>query len=692
MRYAVPVFVVLAACGGSHATDATGPQPPADGGTGADASAGGSFSVLSLVAGQPGGLGNVDATGSTARFTRPWYAADDARGHLYVSDGDAVRRIDEASGAVTTLAGIAFSVGPTAGFVDGVGADARFNQPTGLVVDASQGGGTLYVSDAGNSAVRALDPATGAVTTIVHPADVGSGGPGAPRFTPVGVALDGAGNLYVADFGNIPAGVGTETGGAVYRVSLSGGGVTLLAGAPVYGPARVDGTGAAARFRHLRGLAFDGQGGLYAADECAVRRIDVSSAAVTTLAAQACAARLYGLASDGAGTLYAADEASVILAVATATGTVRTIAGQSGTYGSADGVGAAATFSGPTGVALGPDGTLRIADTGNTTIRALATATAAVTTLAGAPPAPGTVDGAGSSARFDAPQGATFDGTGTLYVVDWADDTVRAVDVASGAVRTLAGKAGVTGSADGTGSAATFYQPTYAAYDGSGHLYVSDSGNFAVRRIDVATAAVTTVASGGFVPEGVAMDGSGNLYVADSAFSTILRVDPKTGATSAFAGAHSRGCATGDGVGVSAGFCGPQGLVYDGSGNLYVTDNQTVRRIELATAQVTTIAGSAGGAGTADGVGTAALFDGPSALAYDGAGHLFVADSFNATVRRIDVATGVVTTAIGRAGQYGVVLGPIATARLNGPEGLAVGPGGALFVTDIDENVVLLAR
>jgi sugar lactone lactonase YvrE len=690
MRFAVPVFVAVAACGGTHAPGATGTQPPTDGGASQDASEAGSFSFLSLVAGQPGGLGNVDATGSTARFARPWYAADDASGHLYVSDGDAVRRIDEASGRVTTLAGIAFGVGPTAGFVDGAGADARFAQPTGLVVDA---GGTIYVSDAGNSAVRAVDAATGAVTTIVHPADVGSGGPGAPTFTPVGLALDGAGNLYVADFGHVPSGgVGTETGGAVYRVSLSGGGVTVLAGSPAYGPATVDGTGAAARFSHPRGLAYDGQGALYAADECAVRRIDVASSAVTTLAAQACLARLYGLASDGAGTLYAADEASVIVAVATATGAAHAIAGQPDTYGSADGVGAAATFSGPTGVALGPDHTLRIADTGNYSVRALATATSAVSTLAGAPAAAAAVDGTGSSARFDAPQGAAFDGTRTLYVVDWNDDTVRAVDVASGAVRTLAGTAGVAGSADGTGPAAAFNQPTYAAYDGAGQLYVSDSGNFAVRRIDVATAAVTTVAGGGFVPEGLALDGSGALYVADSAFSTILRVDPKTGATSAFAGAHSRGCATGDGVGGSAGFCGPQGLAYDGIGNLYVTDNQSVRRVDLATAQVTTIAGSPGASGTADGVGAAALFDSPSGLAYDGAGHLYVADSFNATVRRIDVATGRVTTEIGRAGDYGVVLGAIASARLNGPEGLALGPGGALFVTDIDENVVLVAR
>jgi hypothetical protein len=143
---------------------------------------------------------------------------------------------------------------------------------------------------------------------------------------------------------------------------------------------------------------------------------------------------------------------------------------------------------------------------------------------------------------------------------------------------------------------------------------------------------------------------------------------------------------------MAASFCGPLGLTYDGSGNLYVTDNQTVRRIEVSTKRVTTIAGSPGVTGSVDGVGPAARFDQPSALACDGEGNLYVADGFNGTVRRIVLATGEVTTAVGLAGQYGVVLGPLASARLNGPAGLAAGPGGSLFITDIDENVVLVAR
>ena len=382
----------------------------------------------------------------------------------------------------------------------------------------------------------------------------------------------------------------------------------------------------------------------------------------------------------------------MIRAIVAGTGAASTVAGQAGTSGAGDGVGAAATFGGPTGVAFGSDGTLRIADTLNFTVRSMVLASSAVTTLAGAPAYGESADGVGTRARFNGPQGAAYDGAGHLYVADWSDGTIRSVDVATGTVTTLAGTAGTGGFADGTGAAASFYEPTWVAYQGAGQVFVSDSGNFAIRRVDAATGAVVTVMRGDFVPQGLAFDRAGSLYVVDSAFSSIRQVDLRTGGTTVVAGAQARGCGSADGVGTAASFCGPTGLTYDGVGSLYVTDNETVRRIDLATRRVTTIAGSPGVVGSSDGVGAAASFDQPSALAYDCTGNLYVADSFNATVRRIVVATGEVTTTVGRQGEYGVELGPLATARLNGPDGLAPGPDGSLFITDIDENVVLVAR
>ncbi|HEY6462714.1 MAG TPA: NHL repeat-containing protein, partial [Polyangiaceae bacterium] len=562
------IIVAIAAaaavgCGtsASYRAGTTGPVPARDGGApeagkeagegAGDADAGSdggpaTLSTLSLVAGEPGGLGNIDATGAAARFTQPWYAGDDAHGHLFLSDGASIRRFDEATGAVVTIAGTAFSAGNPGGFVDGVGPAAKFDAPSGVACDP---GGTVYVADSGNSALRAVDANTGAVTTILRVSDVVAAG-GPDHFTPVGIAYDGQSSLYVADFGYVASGgrPAGETGGAIYRATVAGG-VTLLAGSPDTAPGFADGTGSAARFGHVRGVAFDGASTLYVADGCSIRKVDVGSGAVTTLAPTACLQLLYGLAYDGVGTLYAADGASVIRTVSTTTGAASTVAGKAGTYGAVDGVGPSAAFAAPTGVAFGADGVLRIADTGNFMLRGLTPSSSSVTSLAGAPSTMESADGVGTKARFEAPQGVASDGAGHVYVVDWSDDTVRRVDVATQAVTTLAGTPGTSGNADGTGAAARFYQPTWVAYDGAGRLYVSDSGNFAVRAIDVASGVVSTVASGGFVPEGLAVDKNGTLYVVDSAYSSIRRVDLTAGTTTVVAGSGGHGCGSTDGAG-----------------------------------------------------------------------------------------------------------------------------------------------
>jgi NHL repeat len=137
------------------------------------------------------------------------------------------------------------------------------------------------------------------------------------------------------------------------------------------------------------------------------------------------------------------------------------------------------------------------------------------------------------------------------------------------------------------------------------------------------------------------------------------------------------------------------GIAADGNGNLYITDSahSTVNQIDIATANMTVLAGTSGrGCGTADGIGTAATFCGPEGLAYDGAGNLYVADGFNGTVRKVVAATGVVTTYIGSAGEYGVLLGPLSSARLKGPWGLAVSPAQTLFIADLNENVLVAAH
>jgi sugar lactone lactonase YvrE len=226
-----------------------------------------------------------------------------------------------------------------------------------------------------------------------------------------------------------------------------------------------------------------------------------------------------------------------------------------------------------------------VADSNNDTIREVTTA-GVVTTLAGSAGLNGGADGTGSAARFYHPYGVTVDSVGNIYVADRSNDTIRKVTPA-GMVTTLAGSAGAYGSADGTGSAAQFNDPS-----------------------------------------GVAVDSVGNIYVADKSNHTIRRVTPAGMVTTLAGSAGSYGSA--DGTGSVARFRYPCGVAVDSAGNVYVADtyNHTIRKVTPA-GMVTTLAGSAGSYGSADGTGSAAQFDHPSGVAVDSAGNIFVADTYS---------------------------------------------------------------
>ena len=265
-----------------------------------------------------------------------------------------------------------------------------------------------------------------------------------------------------------------------------------------------------------------------------------------------------------------------------------------------------------------------------------------VTTLAGSTTY-GHADGTGVAASFNYPWGVAVDGSGNVYVVDNSNHMIRKIDSA-GVVTTLAGST-TSGSTDGTGIAASFYYPAGVAVDGSGNLYVADNGNNMIRKIDSA-GVVTTLAgsttsgstdgtgpAASFLgPAGVAVDGSGNVYVADSANNMIRKIT-STGVVTTLAGSTTPGSV--DGIGVAASFNLPCAVAIDGSGNLYVADsnNNMIRKITSA-GVVTTLAGSTT-AGHADGTGTAASFWGPFGVAVDGSGTLYVADSNNNMIRKI---------------------------------------------------------
>jgi len=555
---------------------------------------------------------------------------------------------------LAVLAGVPSRVGST----DGTGTAARFHSPNGVALD---GTGNVFVADLVNNTIRKITP-TGEVTTLAGTAGSYGSADGtgtAARFDwPYGVAVDGAGNVFVADSGN----------NTIRKVTPTGVVTTLAGTAGSRGSA--DGTGAAARFSGP-----------------------------------------YGVAVDGAGNVFVADQGNYTIRKVTPAGVVTTLAGSAGSDGSEDGVGAAARFSDPSGVAVDGAGNVfvaesgNIADSGESTIRKI-TPAGVVTTLAGTAGSSGSADGTGAAARFYQPSGVAVDGAGNVLVADRGNNTIRKITPA-GVVTTLAGSAGSSGSADGTGAVARFsitymYStgPGGIAVDGASNIFVADTNNNTIRKITPAGVVTTLAGTAGsdgsadgtgaaarFIdPSGVAVDGAGNVFVADFNNHTIRKITPGGVVTTIAGTAGWSGSA--DGTGSAARFNQPSGVAVDGAGNVLVADsgNNTIRKITPA-GVVTTLAGTAGSLGSVDGTGAAARFASPSGVAVDGAGNVFVADNLYSTIRKI-TPTGVVTTLAGTAGSYGSADGTGAAARFYSPTGVSVDKAGNVFVADTGNNAI----
>jgi streptogramin lyase len=653
----------------------------------------------STLAGLSGGSGNADGTGSAARFAGPSGVAVDGSGNVYVADqiNHTIRKVTT-SGVVTTLAGNARQRGST----DGTGSLARFSNPYGVAVDGS---GNVYVADYANHTIRKIT-SSGVVTTLAGSAGqqgITDGTGSSARFNyPSGVAVDGSGNVYVADRNS-----------HTIRKITSSGVVTTLAGSPLQAGS-TDGTGSSAQFTNPQGVAVDGSGNVYVADygNNMIRKI-TSSGVVTTLAGSAglqgstdgtgSSARFsnpYGVSADGSGNVYVADYGNNTIRKITSSGVVTTLVGSALQAGNTDGTGSSARFYNPQGVAVDGSGNVYVADYGNNTIRKI-TSSGVVTTLAGSALQAGSTDGTGSTARFNGPAGVSVDGSGNVYVPDAGNSTIRKI-TSSGVVTTLAGGAGQNGSTDGTGLSARFWNPQGVAVDGSGNVYVTDTYNNTIRKI-TSSGVVTTLAgnagvlvgstdgtgssAGFYYPTGVALDGSGNLYVVDTHTNTIRKITSSEVVTTV-AGSAGQPAGSVDGTGSAARFNGPTGVAVDGSGNAYVadSDNQTIRKI-TSSGVVTTLAGSAGQQGNTDGTGSSARFHSPHGVAVDGSGNVYVVDYNNQTIRKI-TSNGVVTTIGGTSGASSGADGVGTSAAFSGPSGIAVDLSGNLFVADTNNNTI----
>ena len=553
----------------------------------------------------------------------------------------------------------------------------------------------------------------------------GDGGPalGAELHLPVGIAVDGAGNLYVADSAN----------NAIRKITTDGNIQTIAGLGPTAGGFSGDaGPATAANLDGPLDVTVDKNNNVYIADtnNANVRQIGsdgnintiagktaIVSNAVTVVfgysgdggaATSAALAGPAGVAVDSAGNVYIATYADnrIRKITASSSNNISTFAGNSG-YGFAGDGGPATSsqLSAPRGIGLDSSGNLYLADRWNNRIRKIAGGN--ITTIAGnGQMSFGGDFGAATSAQLSAPDGVAVDNAGNIYISDFLNNRVRMV-TPSGVISTYAGNGNSGFSGDGgPATSAQLSQPAGLAVDAAGNLYIADSNNSAVRKVTPSGIISTVAGTGGsqgysgdgaaataakmMAPMGVAVDPAGNLYIADF-YGWIRKVTSSTGVISTIAGNGSIGYSGDGGPATAAQFYYPVSVALDLSGNVYVADsnNGAVRMISNGT--ISTVAGKGVLSYAGDGgLATFAQFSQISSIAVDAQSNVYVADTGNQVIRLFPLG-GFVTTIAGNGTQgYTGDGGPATQAQMNNPNAVAVTPSGNVYVADSANNSVRL--
>jgi uncharacterized protein (TIGR03437 family) len=594
----------------------------------------------------------------------------------------------------------------------------------GLGQVAADSKGNLFITLIPYAVVLRLDAATGILTRVAGTGTIGfSSAENAPavnvRLNGVnGVTVDAAGNLYIVE-ANADS-VAQPNSGRIRKVS--GGVITTVAGIGAGGYSG-DGGPALSAEMNPSGIAVDGAGNLYIAEEVSGRIRKVSNGIITTVAGNgtpgysgdggpATGAQLNypsGVAVDAAGNLYIADTRNGLIRMV-ANGIIATVAGgggyQNGELG--DGGPATAAFLGyPGGVAVDAAGNLYIADAGNQRIRKVSGGI--ITTIAGGGTALGdNVPATGAAIGF--PENVAVDAAGNVYFPGAANNRAAIRKVSNGIVATAAGGGYVIGE-NGPPTLAQFVDPFGVAVDSSDNLYVSDRGGNHVSRVSagvsagVSGAAITTVAGNGTAgfsgdggparaaqlagPEGLAVDSSGNLYIADAANHRVRKI--AGGIITTIAGNGASGSGGDNGPATSAQLMEPRGLAVDSNGNLYIADYpaNVVRRVS-PNGIITTFAGNGTPGYLGDnGPAASAQLHFPSGVALDNAGNVYIADYWNGFIRKV-APNGIINTFAG-AGKS-LADGPVADAMVVGPLAIAFDAAGSLYIASANSGEGLVRK
>ena len=573
--------------------------------------------IVHVLAGN--GLQSLSGDGgpaTSAALSGPLGAAFDSAGNLYIAD-TANHRIRKVSmdGTISTVAG-----GTTPGFSGdgGPAAQSLLFAPSGVVVDSS---GNLYINDNLNHRVRRIT-AAGIISTVAGNGQTGYCGDNQPAlqacFADVeGLAVDGNGNLYIADFGNnrvskvdqkgvittvlgpsslnAPGGVAVDSAANVYISDTNNvrivkvtpqGSVSTVAGNGTLGFCGDGGAAAQACLRTPFGLVLDSVGNLYVADRDNFRIRKITAAGVISTVAgkggfglfpdgtQAVNASLfqpYGVSTDAAGNIYVADTNNNFIRRVKPDGTMLTIAGNGGNEFSGDGGPAAqAGLSAPAAVAVDAQNNVYIADTGNNRIRKITPAGVISTVAAGS---------------LNTPLQVLVDAGGNLFIADSGNNRIRRVAAADGTISTVAGTGQGSFCGDGPATQACLNFPSGIAFDTAGNLYIADRANGRIRRL--ASGAITTVASGLPSPSGIAVDKSGAVYYSDSGATSstnqVYKLAASGQAVSLAGNGKTAFCGDGQ-LATNACLNTPWGLAVDSQGDLLIADatNNRIRIVSPA--------------------------------------------------------------------------------------------------------------